>query len=110
MQKDNENQNSAIPTAETKPSRQLDAAHPHVSRNPGIYGGAPIISGVRFTVSNLLGYLATTHDIQSICATWDLSEEAVRDALAYAQDVYNAAIESDPLTATLRASLPDGKQ
>lgn len=60
--------------------------HPHVSRNPGIYGGAFIVGGVRFKVTNLLAQLYLGKSIADIATIWSLTNEQVKDAIAFAQD------------------------
>ena len=64
---------------------------------PGRRGGKPCIRGMRITVSDILGWLATGMTIQDIIADFDeLTEEDIYAALSFAADrengVYQLAI------------------
>lgn len=69
------------------------AKHPHVSLVDGVLGGVtPIVSKIRISVTHVLGYLYHGKSIPEIGKTYSLSEEAVRDAIAFAHDVYDEVI------------------
>lgn len=69
------------------------AKHPHVSLVDGVLGGVtPIVSKIRISVTHILGYLYHGKSIPEIGKTYSLSEEAVRDAIAFAHDVYDEVI------------------
>jgi len=56
-----------------------------ITVEPGKMGGKPCIRGYRFTVQNLLGYLATYPDRSEFFAEFPfLEDEDVRQALAFA--------------------------
>lgn len=62
--------------------------HPHITSNPAICGGSPIIAGTRFTVRAVVVYILhhgdTPEELQ--VAFPHLSLAAIYDALAYYYD------------------------
>lgn len=66
--------------------------HEHVGLADGIFGGAtPVVSGIRISVHDILTYLYNGNSIQYIAETYGLTPEAIKDAIAFAQDVYDEA-------------------
>lgn len=68
-----------------------------ITIEPGKRGGKPCIRGMRITVSDILGWLASGMSIQDILADFDeLTEEDIYAALSFAADrennVYQIAI------------------
>ncbi len=58
---------------------------PRITVNPEICGGRPIIRGLRFPVSRLLGLLAAGETTESILKAYPyLEPEDIREALSYA--------------------------
>nr|MBI3614144.1 DUF433 domain-containing protein [Nitrospirota bacterium] len=62
--------------------------HPHITSDPAVCGGSPIIEGTRFTVRAVVGYILhhgdTPEELQA--AFPHLSLAAIYDALAYYYD------------------------
>jgi uncharacterized protein (DUF433 family) len=68
-----------------------------ITIEPGKRGGKPCIRGMRITVSDILGWLASGMTIQEILADFDeLNENDIFAALSYAADrenkIYQVAI------------------
>ncbi len=58
-----------------------------ITIEPGKRGGKPCIRGMRITVGDILGWLASGMSIQDILADFDeMTEEAIYAALSYAAD------------------------
>jgi len=58
-----------------------------ITIEPGKRGGRPTIRGLRITVADVLGWLATGMSHQQILADYpELTEEDIRACLAYAAD------------------------
>lgn len=56
-----------------------------ITINPGIFNGKPIIRGMRFKVSDVLGYLSSGMSIEEILADFPyLEKEDINAALEYA--------------------------
>ena len=56
-----------------------------ITTNPGIFNGKPIIRGMRFKVSDVLGYLSAGMSIAEILADFPyLEKEDISAALLYA--------------------------
>lgn len=68
-------------------------AHPRVAAYDGIFGGAPHIRGRRFTVANVLARVHTLGSVAAVAAAYDLSEEDLKEALAFAQDFIEEAFD-----------------
>lgn len=61
-----------------------------ITIEPGKRGGKPCIRGMRITVSDILGWLASGMTIQEILSDFDeLLEEDIYAALSYAADREN---------------------
>jgi uncharacterized protein (DUF433 family) len=61
--------------------------HGIVTQEPGKRGGRPCIRGMRITVSDILGWLATGMSHAEILADYpELTEDDIRAVLAYAAD------------------------
>jgi uncharacterized protein (DUF433 family) len=61
-----------------------------ITIEPGKRGGKPCIRGMRITVGDILGWLASGMTIQDIIADFDeLTEEDIYAALSYAADREN---------------------
>jgi uncharacterized protein (DUF433 family) len=52
-----------------------------------IMGGKPVIKGTRVPLQTILGALAGGDSIPEVCEGWNVTEEDVRAALAYAAHV-----------------------
>jgi len=68
-----------------------------ITIEPGKRGGKPCIRGMRITVSDILGWLASGMTIQDILSDFDeLTEEDIFAALSYAADrenkIYQVAV------------------
>lgn len=73
------------------------AEHPHVSLVDGIFGGVtPVVSGIRIAVHDILTYLHNGRSIAEIAEIYGLTEDAIKDAIAFAQDVYDEVVEARP--------------
>lgn len=61
-----------------------------ITIEPGKRGGKPTIRGMRITVNDILGWLASGMTIQDIMADFDeLTEEDIYAALSYVADREN---------------------
>ena len=59
-----------------------------ISANPEIFGGKPIIRGMRISVETILSLLAQGESVEAILADYpDLEAEDIRACLAYAHAV-----------------------
>jgi uncharacterized protein (DUF433 family) len=68
-----------------------------ITLEPGKRGGKPCIRGMRITVSDILGWLASGMTIQEILSDFDeLTAEDIYAALSYAADrenkIYQVAV------------------
>jgi uncharacterized protein (DUF433 family) len=68
-----------------------------ITIEPGKRGGKPCIRGMRITVNDILGWLATGMNIQEILADYEeLTAEDIYAALSYAADrenkIYQVAV------------------
>jgi uncharacterized protein (DUF433 family) len=60
----------------------------HIHSDPGILGGKPVVKGTRISVELILEYLADGCSVADVVANYpQISEEAVRAALAFAHDM-----------------------
>ena len=59
----------------------------HISVDPDIHHGAPVITGTRVPVSIVIGSLAGAMSKEDVCREYDLSREAVESALACAAEL-----------------------
>jgi uncharacterized protein (DUF433 family) len=78
-------------------TKRLCAKYPTVCTDPEILGGTPCIKGTRLPVRTILGKLYLLGSIQAIVDSYEphLSEEQVKDAIAYAQDFMELACASN---------------
>lgn len=69
-------------------AERLCAKHPAISTDPEILGGTPHIKGTRLSVRTIMGKLHLYGNVQTILDIYEphLSEEQVKEAIAYAQD------------------------
>jgi len=58
-----------------------------IAIDPKIMGGKPVIAGTRVPVQTIIAFLAGGDDVAVVCEEFDITEEDVRAALAYAADV-----------------------
>jgi uncharacterized protein (DUF433 family) len=68
-----------------------------ITLEPGKRGGKPCIRGMRITVSDILGWLASGMTVQEILADFEeLTEKDIYAALSYAADrenkIYQVAV------------------
>ena len=64
-----------------------------ITTNRGIFNGKPIIRGMRFSVADILGYLAAGMTFDEILADFPyLEREDIVAALEYAQSKVNRSI------------------
>lgn len=72
-----------------------------ITTNRGIFNGKPIIRGMRFSVADILGYLAAGMTFDEILADFPyLEREDIVAALEYAQSKVNRSIITVKLDAT----------
>lgn len=65
-----------------------------ITIEPGKRGGKPCIGGMRITVSDILGWLASGMTVQGIIADFDeLTEEDIYAALRFAADRENRILQ-----------------
>jgi len=58
-----------------------------IAIDPGVMGGKPVIDGTRVPVQTIVAFLAGGDDVALVCQEFDITEEDVRAALAYAAEV-----------------------
>jgi len=58
--------------------------YPGVTVDPSIVHGKPVITGMRILVSRIVGHLAAGDSIETVCEAYDLTQQQVRAALAFA--------------------------
>lgn len=56
----------------------------HIAIDPEVMGGKPVIKGTRVPVQVIVGSLAGGDSIEQVCAGYNVTEDDVRAALAYA--------------------------
>ena len=61
--------------------------HDRITIDRQIMGGKPVIKGTRVPVQVIVGSLAGGSSVEEVCAGYELTEEDVRAALAYAAEV-----------------------
>lgn len=72
-----------------------------ITTNPGIFNGKPIIRGMRFKVSDVLGYLSAGMSIEEILADFPyLEKEDISAALLYASKKLDHPVISVQLDAS----------
>jgi len=62
---------------------------PHVTIDPGIHHGAPVVSRTRIPVATVIGSLAGRMTWEDVCREYEITKEAVEGVLAYAADLIN---------------------
>ena len=66
----------------------LIPSYQYIARNPGKFGGKPIIKGTRFTVSFILGCLAEKMTHEEIVQDYsEFPREAIEEVLKFAAQV-----------------------
>jgi len=58
-----------------------------IAINPEVMGGKPVIKGTRVPVQVIVGSLAAGDSIGEVCEGYEVAEDDVRAALAYAAEV-----------------------
>jgi uncharacterized protein (DUF433 family) len=78
-------------------AERLCVEHPAISTDKGIFGGMPHIKDVRLSVGDILAKLYVYGNIQKIVNIYSphVSEEQVKEAIAYAQDFLETACAPD---------------
>jgi uncharacterized protein (DUF433 family) len=72
-----------------------------ITSNPGIFNGKPIIRGMRFKVSDVLGYLSSGMTEEEILSDFPyLEKEDITATLLYAQKKVDHSIITVQLDAT----------
>ncbi len=61
--------------------------HERIVIDPGIQHGKPIIRGTRLPITRIIGGLAGGMTVEEVCREYEVSEEDVRAALEYANEV-----------------------
>ena len=79
-------------------SQRLCEEHTSISTYEGIFGGAPHLKGLRISVADILEQLYLSGSIASVQKIYspDVSEDQIKEAIAYAQDFLQSAISSSP--------------
>lgn len=74
---------------------KLCEEHPVISTDKGIFGGMPHIKNVRLSVGDILAKLYVYGSIKAILDIYspDISEEQVKEAIAFAQDFLEIACD-----------------
>jgi uncharacterized protein (DUF433 family) len=67
--------------------------HPDIETTPGVLGGIPRIRRTRLSVGQVLGRLYVLGSIRAVAQYYkpDISEEQIKEAIAYAQDFMEIA-------------------
>ena len=60
--------------------------HDHIVIDPKILGGKPVIKGSRVSVAVIVSGLAAGGNIDEICRSYEIDEQDVRAALAFAAE------------------------
>jgi uncharacterized protein (DUF433 family) len=77
-------------------SERLCEEHPSVSTYEGVFGGIPHVKGKRIAVADIMEQLYLTGSISGVQRVYspDVSEEQIKEAIAYAQDFIERAAEA----------------
>ena len=59
----------------------------HITIDPEIQGGRPVIKGRRMPVQIIVGSLAGGMSVEEVCEEYSVSQDDVRAALEYAAEV-----------------------
>lgn len=77
-------------------ANRLCEEHPAISTDKEVLGGKPHLNNTRLSVGNVLAKLYLYGNIQAILDIYEhLSEEQVKEAIAYAQDFLEIACDSN---------------
>jgi uncharacterized protein (DUF433 family) len=70
--------------------------HPAISTYEGVFGGVPHLAGLRISVPDILEQLYLTGSIAAVQNIYapDVSEDQIKEAIAYAQDFLESALSS----------------
>ena len=60
--------------------------HPHITADPAILAGKPILRGTRLSVEFLLGLIADGWEEQDILTNYRITREQLRACAAYARE------------------------
>ena len=58
----------------------------HITEDPAIQGGRPVLKGTRVAVQIVVGSLAGGMSVEQVCEQYRVTEEQVRSALQYAAE------------------------
>lgn len=74
--------------------KELCEAHPDIAIDPEMLGGVPHIKGTRLSVSNILEKLYLYGSVENIKELYgeDISEDQIKEAIAYAQDYLDTSV------------------
>jgi uncharacterized protein (DUF433 family) len=77
-------------------AERLCQEHPAISTYEGIFGGIPHLKGLRLSVADILEQLYLTGSIDAVHNIYspDVSEDQIKEAIAYAQDFLESAFSS----------------
>ena len=62
----------------------------HITVDPEVQGGKPVIKGTRVPIEILVGAVASGSDVAEVAREYRITEIQVRAALAYAAEVLSA--------------------
>jgi uncharacterized protein (DUF433 family) len=79
-------------------AKSLCEEHPAISVNREIFGGIPHLRGLRLSVGDVLAQIYVTGSIEGVKKIYapDVSEDQIKEAIAYAQDFVESALSSRP--------------
>jgi len=77
-------------------AEKLCEQHPAISTYEGVFGGIPHLAGLRISVPDILEQLYLTGSIAAVQNIYapDVSEDQIKEAIAYAQDFLESAFSS----------------
>lgn len=64
--------------------------HERIVIDPEIQHGKPVIRGTRLPIARIIGGLAGAMTVEEVCREYEVSEEDVRAAFEYANEVIGA--------------------
>lgn len=73
--------------------QQAMAAHPSIVVGDGVLGNSPHIKGRRLSVRTVLARIYTLGSIEAVAEAYELSEEQVKEAIAFTQDLIEAVAQ-----------------
>lgn len=79
-----------------KLAKTLCKEHPSISIDQQIFGGIPHLRGLRLSVADILSQIYVTGSIKAVEEMYspDVSEDQIKEAVAYAQDFIESALSS----------------